>query len=252
MPQIDLNCDLGESFGVYTYGDDAGIMPFISSANIACGYHGGDPTVIRRAVRLARDHGVAVGAHPSYRDSQGFGLREINVPPDSLEDQVLYQIGAVAGIAKAEGVPLHHVKPHGALYMVAARDRGIADAVASAVAAYDDSLILYGIGETLAAGRDLGLRVSAEAFAGRIYEPDGWPRTRMKPGGLLTDPDEVVAQLVQLANEQTVKASDGSTVELPADTICVHVESSADVALARHIRTGLDEANVNIRPTDRP
>ena len=249
MARIDLNCDLGESFGIYRIGDDQGIMPFISSANIGCGYHGGDPTVIRNAVGYAAEHDVAVGAHPGFRDLAGFGLRAMQVPPQTLEDQVLYQISAVAGIARADGIDLHHVKPHGALYMMAARDRVMADAIARATAAFDGSLVLYGIGEILDAGRAAGLRVAAETFAGRIYEADGWPRTRMKPGGLLTDPQDVVDQLVRLAHEQVVEAADGTVIELPADTVCVHVETADDVALARVIRTGLEAADVDIRPT---
>lgn len=251
MARIDLNCDLGESFGVFRIGDDQRIMPFISSANVGCGYHGGDPTVIRNAIGYAAEHGVAVGAHPGFRDLVGFGLRAMQVPPKTLEDQVLYQISAVAGIARADGVDLHHVKPHGALYMMAARDPELAGAIARATAAFDSALALYGIGEILTAGRAAGLRVAAETFAGRIYEPDGWPRTRMKPGGLLTDPRDVVDQLVRLAHEQVVEASNGAVIDLPADTVCVHVETAADVALAGEIRAGLEAADVDIRPTYR-
>ena len=170
MPQIDLNCDLGESFGMHKMGDDEGIMPFISSANIGCGFHGGDPTTIRHAVTLARENNVAVGAHPSFPDRLGFGLHEMKMPPQALEDAILYQISAVAGIAQAEGVRLHHVKPHGALGWLAGRRADLATIIARATASFDPSLVLYAFGELIPAAREAGLRLSADMFAGRIYE----------------------------------------------------------------------------------
>lgn len=252
MRQIDLNCDLGESYGKFVIGDDAGIMPFISSANIGCGFHGGDPSVIRQAIRLAKAHGVAIGAHPAFPDLAGFGLRGMDIPEAVLEDMVLYQISAVAGIARAEETVLYHVKPHGALYMAAARERRVANAVARAVAAFDPSLVVYGIGETLAACRALGLPVAAEVFAGRIYEPDGWPRTRARPEALITDAADIVAQILMFVDEQRTRTSDGTVVQIPADTACVHVENSDDVSAAKHLKTGLERAGVEIRPTRRP
>ena len=251
MAMLDLNCDLGESYGKFCMGDDEGVMAHISSANIGCGLHGGDPTTIRRAVRLAKEHGVAVGAHPSFPDMLGFGLNEIKMPPDRLEDVILYQISAVAGIAKAEGVPIHHVKPHGALGWLAGRKPELARAIANATAAFDPSLILYAFGELIPAGRAAGLRIAADIFAGRVYDPDGMPRTRTKPGGLLTRFDDVIAQLVTLANEQRVKSSDGSVIALPADTACVHVEDSQDAETVKRLRRALEAAGVEVRPTDR-
>ena len=175
MITIDLNCDMGESFGAYTIGADAEVMPSISSANVACGYHGGDPAVMRRTVRLAREAGVAVGAHPGFQDLAGFGRREMSLAPQEIEDIVLYQIGALAAIAQSERVRLQHVKAHGALYNMAAKDRALADAIARAVAAFDRSLILFGLpgSELIRAGAACGLRVAAEGFADRAYEPDG-------------------------------------------------------------------------------
>lgn len=251
MRQIDLNCDLGESYGKFVIGDDAAIMPYISSANIGCGFHGGDPSVIRRAIRLAKTHGVAVGAHPSFPDLVGFGLRAMDTPPEALEDMVLYQISAIAGIARAEGTVLHHVKLHGALYMVAARDLRVATAVARAVAAFDSSLAVYGIGQMLDACRALGLPVAAEVFAGRVYEPDGWPRTRARPDALMTDPAEVIAQILTFVDEQRATTSDGTVVPIPADTVCVHVETSEDVSAAKQLKAGLERAGISIRPTRR-
>ncbi|MEM8987600.1 MAG: 5-oxoprolinase subunit PxpA [Pseudomonadota bacterium] len=251
MAQLDLNCDLGESYGAYKMGDDEGVMPFISSANIGCGFHGGDPTTIRRAVQLARDNNVSIGAHPSYPDRMGFGLHEMKTPPQALEDAILYQISAVAGIAKAEGARLRHVKPHGALGWLAGRRTDLAEIVAKATAAYDSSLVLYAFGELIPAGRKAGLRIAADMFAGRIYDPDGMPRTRTKPGGLLNDFDAMVDQLATLAKEQRAKASDGSWIDLPADTACVHVEGPDDTAVVKRLNAALIAAGVEIAPTDR-
>jgi len=172
---IDINSDLGESFGAYRIGHDAGLMASITSANVAAGFHGGDPSVLRETIRLAKRHGVAVGAHPGFPDLVGFGRRELNVTPREAEDFVLYQVAAVAGVAAAEGVRLQHVKPHGALFNMAVRDRQLADAIARGVVAFDPSLFLFGLpgSEILEAGRAAGLRVAAEVFADRAYEADG-------------------------------------------------------------------------------
>src|SRR5574338_947262 len=177
---VDLNCDMGESFGAWRMGDDEAMMRAITSANIACGAHAGDPTVMRRTVRLAREHGVAVGAHPSLPDLQGFGRRELKLAPDEIEGLILYQIGALAAIARAEGVTLRHVKPHGALYNMAARDGTIADAIARAVASFDRSLVLFGLAGSLmlTAGEAVGLTVASEVFAERADERDGWLASR--------------------------------------------------------------------------
>lgn len=247
--QIDLNCDMGESFGVYTIGHDAEVMPYITSANVACGFHGGDPMVIRDTVRLAKRHGVAVGAHPGFPDLVGFGRREMAMTPREVEDSLIYQIGAVAGLAAAEGVRLQHVKAHGALYNMAVRNRELAEAIARAIAAVDRTLIMFGLpsSELLRAGEKYGLRVAAEAFADRAYEPDGSLVSRRKPGAVIHDPDAVVARVVRMARERVVEAIDGSIVRLEADTICTHGDTPGSHELVRRIREGLEREGVEVR-----
>src|SRR5215831_3803944 len=214
--RIDINSDMGESFGAYAIGHDAGLMQAITSANVAAGFHAGDPSVLRQTIRLAKQHGVAVGAHPGFPDLVGFGRRELNVTPREAEDFVLYQIAAVAGVASAEGVALQHVKPHGALFNMAVRNAELSAAIARAVAAYDRALILFGLpgSEILTAGRAAGLRVAAEVFADRAYEPDGTLASRKKPGSVIHDPDAVVTRAVRMAKDRTVVAVDGSIVAL--------------------------------------
>src|SRR5690242_11618223 len=216
--RIDINSDMGESFGAYSIGHDAGLMKAITSANVAAGFHAGDPSVLRDTIRLAKAHGVAVGAHPGFPDLVGFGRRELNVTTKEAEDFVLYQVAAVAGVAAAEGVKLQHVKPHGALFNMAVRNRELADAIARAVAALDRSLILFGLpgSEILAAGRAAGLRVAAEVFADRAYEPDGSLASRRKPGTVIHDADVVVARAVKMVKDRGVTAVDGSFVALEA------------------------------------
>ncbi len=251
--RIDLNSDLGESFGAYTIGHDEAVMPSITSANIACGFHGGDPSVIRHTVRLAKAAGAGVGAHPGFPDLMGFGRRAMNVTPREAEDFVLYQVAAVAGIAAAEGVRLQHVKPHGELFNMAAKDRGLADAIAGAVAAFDRAVILFGLpgSEIIAAGRAAGLRVAAEGFADRAYEPDGSLASRRKPGSVLHDPEVVVGRVLRMVREGTVVATDGSTIRLEVETICVHGDNPAAVELTSRIRKALEQAGVSVAPIGR-
>src|SRR3954453_12264481 len=208
--RIDINSDTGESFGAYTIGHDAGLFRSITSANVAAGFHAGDPSVLRATIRLAQAHGVAVGAHPGFPDLAGFGRREMRVTAGEAEDLVLYQIAAVAGIAAAEGLRLQHVKPHGALFNMAARDPGLAGAVARATAAFDRSLILFGLpgSEILKAGRAAGLRVAAEAFADRAYEADGSLASRRKAGAVIHDASTVVVRAVRMITDRSVTAVD--------------------------------------------
>jgi UPF0271 protein len=250
MVTIDLNCDLGESFGAYTIGADAEVMASISSANVACGYHGGDPAVMRRTVRLAREQGVAVGAHPGLPDLAGFGRREMRVSPQEVEDMVLYQIGALAAIAQSEGVQLRHVKAHGALYTMAARDRALADAIARAVAAFDRSLILFGLpgSELMRAGVACGLRFASEGFADRAYEADGSLAPRSRAGAVIYDVEAVVRRAVRMAVDDRVAASDGSDVEIHVETICTHGDTPGAQALTRALRAGLERAGIAIAP----
>ncbi len=247
--RIDINSDLGESFGAYSIGHDVGLMKAITSANIAAGFHAGDPSVLRETIRLAQANGVAVGAHPGFPDLVGFGRRELNVTPKEAEDMVLYQIAAVAGVAAAEGVRVQHVKPHGALFNMAVRNAELSAAIARAVAAFDRALILFGLpgSEILSAGTAAGLRVAAEVFADRAYEPDGSLASRRKPGSVIHDADAVVARAVRMVKDRIVVAIDGSTVNLDADTICVHGDTPGSDALAAKIRAGLEAAGISVR-----
>src|SRR5947209_11856682 len=244
--RIDINSDTGESFGAYTIGHDAGLVRSITSANVAAGFHAGDPSVLRATIRLARTHGVAVGAHPGFPDLVGFGRRELNVTPKEAEDMVLYQVAAVAGVAAAEGVTLQHVTPHGALFNMAVRNRELADAIARGVAAFDKALILFGLpgSEILNAGRAAGLRVAAEVFADRAYEPDGSLASRRKPGSVIHDPAAVVARAVRMVTDRNVVATDGSIVKLEADTICVHRDTQGSDDLAATSRTSFEATGI--------
>jgi len=247
--RIDINSDTGESFGAYTIGHDAGLFRSITSANVAAGFHAGDPSVLRDTIRLAKTNGVAVGAHPGFPDLVGFGRREVNVTAEEAEDFVLYQVAAVAGVAAAEGVKIQHVKPHGALFNMAVRNRELADAIARGVAVFDKSLILFGLpgSEILNAGRAAGLRVAAEVFADRAYEADGTLASRKKPGSVIHDANAVVARAVRMVKEKTVVAVDGSIVKLEADTICVHGDTPGSDDLAAKIRAGLEAAGVAVK-----
>ncbi len=251
MSTIDLNCDLGESFGAYTIGADAEVMRSISSANVACGYHGGDPAVMRRTVRLAREAGVSVGAHPGFPDLMGFGRREMRLAPQEVEDMILYQVGALAGIAAAEGVRLRHVKAHGALYNMAVRDRGLADAIARAIRAFDASLTLFVLpaSELQRAGEAAGLHVALEGFADRSYEPDGSLTPRARPGAVIHDPREVVSRAVRMAKGGGVTAMDGSQVPLRVDTICTHGDTPGASELTRLLRAGLEREGITVAPS---
>jgi UPF0271 protein len=252
--RIDLNADVGEAFGAYTLGDDAGLMGSISSANIAAGFHAGDPSVLRATIRLAKAHGVAIGAHPGFPDLAGFGRREMRVSPQEAEDLVLYQVAAVAGVAAAEGVTLQHVKPHGALFNMAARNAQLAAAIARATAAYDPSLILFGLSasEILKAGRAVGLRVAAEVFADRAYQADGSLVSRSTPGAVIHDPAVVVGRAIRMVKDRVVEAVDGRLLPLDADTICVHGDTLGADSLAAKLRAALELAGVAVKAPGAP
>jgi UPF0271 protein len=251
--RIDLNSDLGEAFGHWPMGQDAQLMPLISSANVACGFHAGDPATMRATVRLARRHGVGVGAHPGFPDLVGFGRRDMQVAPADVEALVLYQIGALAAIAKSEGVTLQHVKAHGALYTMACRDEALAEAIARAVVTIDPTLVLFGLPDSalIQAGLDAGLPVAAEAFADRAYLPDGSLAPRSQPGSVIHDVDTVVARAVAMVTESSVVATDGSRIRFEADTLCLHGDTTGAVGLAAAIRRGLEDAGVTITPLTR-
>jgi 5-oxoprolinase (ATP-hydrolysing) subunit A len=253
MNRIDLNADLGESFGPWPMGQDEVLMGSITSANVACGFHAGDPGVIRRTLALAARSGVAIGAHPGFPDLVGFGRREMHASPEEVEDFVLYQVAALAGMATASGARLQHVKAHGALYNMAARSRPLADAIARAVAAFDRTLILFGLpnSELIRAGQAAGLAVAAEAFADRAYEPDGSLTSRRTAGSVIHDTAEVVTRAVRMVKQQEVVATNGSTIAIAADTLCLHGDTPGSAALARQIRTAFEDAGIRVaRLTD--
>ena len=249
--RVDLNADLGEGFGAYTVGDDAAVLAFVTSANVACGFHGGDPRVMDRTVALAVRRAVAVGAHPGHFDLRGFGRRPIPAEPDEIEADVLYQVGALAAFASAHGTRLAHVKPHGALYNQAAVDPDIARAIARGVARADRTLVLVGLagsGPMREAAAAEGLRFAAEAFADRRYEADGTLRSRRLPDAVLTDPDAVAAQALAIVRDGRATAADGSTVTLRADTLCIHGDAPNAGALAEAVRGALAHAGIDVRP----
>jgi len=248
--RVDLNADVGESFGEYKLGQDGLLMPSLTSASVACGFHAGDPGVMRETVALARQHGVAVGAHPAFPDLVGFGRREMRATPREVEDFVVYQIGALAAVAAAGGVPLQHVKAHGALYNMAVRDAALADAIARATASVDRSLILFGLpgSELIAAGKRAGLRTACEGFADRAYQSDGTLVPRSEPGAVIEDPEAVVSRAISMARDHVVTAIDGSRVALDVETIFVHGDTPGAAALASRIRQALIDAGVSVLP----
>jgi len=247
---MDLNADLGEGFGVWRLGEDEQLLDVLTSANVACGFHAGDPPTMRRVCAQAAERGVAIGAQVGYRDLAGFGRRRLDVDPAELESEVLYQLGALDGCARPAGTRVRYVKPHGALYNTAVDDRGQADAVARAVAAYDPGLPLLGLpGSALeAAAGAAGIPFVAEAFADRAYRPDGRLVPRGEPGAVLDDVDTVVARALAFALEQQVTAVDGSVVPVAARSLCVHGDTPGAVNLAREIRRALVEAGVALTP----
>ena len=255
LNRIDLNSDIGESFGNYTLGLDAEVIPFISSANIACGYHAGDPTVMRETVSLAKANGVALGAHPGLPDLVGFGRRNMDVTMEEIKDVVTVQIGALQAVAALQGARLQHVKPHGALYNMAVKNPAIWDVVAEVMATLDPRLILFVLSgsdrkELEEIGRRRGIRVAFEFFADRAYNPDGSLVSRKLPGAVICDQETVEARVLKLVQEGRVTAVDGSSIDLKADTICVHGDNPEAVALAKKIRATLAAAAVAVVPPD--
>ena len=248
--KIDLNCDLGESFGAYKLGLDDQVLSYISSANVACGFHASDPVVMDKTVALAKDAGVAVGAHPGYPDLQGFGRRNMTIPPREVKAMVMYQIGALQAFCTAHGLKLQHVKPHGALYNMAGKDEALAMAVCEAIQAVDDSLILLGLSgsKMLEAADKIGLRSAREVFADRAYEEDGSLVARTKPGAMITDEDEAVARVIRMIREGRVTAVTGKDIPIRADSVCVHGDSPKALAFVQKIRAALTAEQIQIVP----
>lgn len=254
MTTVDLNADVGEAFGAWPLGDDAGILACVSSANVACGFHAGDPQLMDRTVALCARLGVAVGAHPGFFDLRGFGRRAISADPAEIEADVLYQVGALAAFTRAHGVPLVHVKPHGALYNQAAADEALARAVARAVARASPELVLVGLSSSTVmrhAAEAEGLRFAAEAFADRRYEADGSLRSRKLEGALLTDSLAVAAQALSITHEGFAIAADGTRVLLRADTLCLHGDTPGAAENARQVHASLTAAGIGIAPLSR-
>jgi UPF0271 protein len=250
MARIDLNCDMGESHGAFVIGHDADVMPHVTSINVACGFHGGDPSVMRSTVTLAAMHAVAVGAHPGLPDLLGFGRREMAVTPQEVYDLVTYQVGALEAIAMAAGgIPLQHVKPHGALYNMAAVRDDLADAIARAVKDVDDSLVLMGLSGSalIRAGRAYGLTTASEVFADRAYMADGTLAPRSRSDAMITSVDVAVTRAVRMVTLHEVIAVDGAAVTLDAETICIHGDAPQAALFAQRIRAGLDAAGISVQ-----
>lgn len=250
MPAIDLNGDLGESFGRWRLGDELGLLQALSSVNLACGFHAGDPSTMRAAVSAAEAHRVAIGAHPSFPDLRGFGRTPMALPPPVVRDDVLYQLGALAALCRAEGATLRHVKPHGALYHAVAGDPDVAAAFAEAVAAFDPGLpIVVPVGAaTLGVLEDAGAPVLLEAFLDRGYQRDGRLVPRGRPGALLDDVHAIVDRALSLALEGTVTAIDGAVLELRPQTLCLHGDGGSAARAAVAVRGALERAGVLVRP----
>ena len=248
MKKIDLNCDMGESYGAWQMGADAEIMPWISSANIACGFHAGDPATIRKTVRLAVDRGVAVGAHPSLPDLMGFGRRVMRISPQEMYDLIIYQAGAVEAFARVAGTRLHHVKCHGALYNMAATDAGLSEAMARAVKDLGSGVILYALSgsKSLEAGKKAGIRVLGEVFADRGYSDDGTLAPRDEPGGMIEDPAASVKQVLGMVEEGCVTSLSGKRVAVSADTLCLHGDQPSAVVFARTLRKMFSEKGITV------
>ncbi|HEX6268013.1 MAG TPA: 5-oxoprolinase subunit PxpA [Burkholderiales bacterium] len=246
MKTIDLNCDMGESYGAWTMGADAEVMPFISSANIACGFHGGDPATIRRTVRLAVEHGVAIGAHPSLPDLQGFGRRAMRISPQDMYDLVLYQAGAVEAFARAAGAKLHHVKCHGALYNMAANDEALSEAMVKA--AKDLGVMLYVLSNSknFFIARAQGIPVCGEVFADRGYADDGTLAPRDRPGGMIENAGEAVARALAMIERGYVVALSGKRVPVSADTLCLHGDQPGAVTFAKAIRKAFADNGIAV------
>ena len=250
MKRVDLNCDLGESFGNYTCGLDVQVIPQISSANVACAFHASDPLVMAKTVALAKQHGVAVGAHPGYPDLVGFGRRNLAVSPAELKAMVQYQIGALRAFCDAQGLVMQHVKPHGAMYNMAAKDRKLADSICEAIVEVDPKLILLGLSgsQMLEAAEAAGLSWASEVFADRAYEDDGSLTPRSLPGSVIKDEELAISRVLQMVQEGTVTARSGKTIPIRADSICLHGDGEKAVEFAERIRQELTAVGVQIVP----
>lgn len=250
MDRVDLNCDLGESFGAYTIGCDELVIPLVSSANVACGFHASDPVVMEKTVVMAAGAGIGVGAHPGFPDLMGFGRRNMVITPAEARAYTLYQLGALSGFCRAKGIVLQHVKPHGALYNMAGKDYALARGICEAIKDFDPSLIVLALsgGELLRCARDMGLRAASEVFADRGYEEDGSLVNRKKEGAMITDENVAIERVVRMIREKTVTAVTGKDIPIEADSVCVHGDGPKALAFVEKTRAALTQQGIEIRP----
>ncbi|MFS0666861.1 5-oxoprolinase subunit PxpA [Peribacillus frigoritolerans] len=249
MNKVDLNCDLGESFGAYRMGNDQEILDYVTSVNVACGFHAGDPTVMRKTVQLALGKEVKIGAHPGLQDLIGFGRRNMNISPQEAYDIVVYQIGALNGFLQSEGGSMQHVKPHGALYNMAAKNKELSMAIAEAVYKVNPELFLFGLSgsELIRAGQAIGLQTGSEVFADRTYQHDGSLTSRLEKDALIENDDVAVAQVIRMVKEGKVLSQQGSDVALKADTICIHGDGAHALSFAQHVRESLKLSEITVK-----
>ncbi|MBD7964811.1 LamB/YcsF family protein [Fictibacillus norfolkensis] len=249
MSIIDINCDMGESFGAYKLGTDEEILKYITSANIACGFHAGDPATMRKTVKLALEHEVGIGVHPGLPDLAGFGRRNIDISAQEAYEMVVYQIGSLWGFVQAEGGTIQHVKPHGALYNMAAVNRELSEAIAEAVYKVNPELILFGLAgsELVQAGEKIGLRTASEVFADRTYQQDRTLTSRKLPHAVITDDDAAVAQVIRMAKEGKVMTQQDVDVDIKADTVCIHGDGAHALSFAKKIRQTLEDSGISVR-----
>ncbi|MFJ7366545.1 5-oxoprolinase subunit PxpA [Peribacillus frigoritolerans] len=249
MNTVDLNCDLGESFGAYRMGNDQEILDYVTSVNVACGFHAGDPTVMRKTVQLALGKDVKIGAHPGLQDLIGFGRRNMNISPQEAYDIVVYQIGALNGFLQSEGGSMQHVKPHGALYNMAAKNKELSMAIAEAVYKVNPELILFGLSgsELIRAGQAIGLQTGSEVFADRTYQHDGSLTSRSEKDALIENDDDAVAQVIRMVKEGKVLSQQGSDVALKADTICIHGDGAHALSFAKHVKESLQLSEITVK-----
>jgi len=250
MTKIDLNCDLGESFGAYTMGMDERVIPLISSCNIACGYHASDPLVMRKTVAMAKEAGIGIGAHPGFPDLMGFGRRNMAVSPEEAAAYITYQLGALYAFAKSMHTRLQHVKPHGALYNMAGKDYKLALAIAKAVKDFDPSLILMGLSgsESVRAAEEIGIPIAREVFADRAYMPDGSLVPRSMEGAMIRDENEAIRRVIRMVKEHKVTAIDGTDIEIVPDSVCVHGDNEKALTFVTQIRSALEAEGIEIAP----
>jgi len=251
MPdRIDINCDMGESFGVYKLGRDQEVMDYISSANIACGWHAGDPMVMEQTVKLAKEKGVAVGAHPGYPDLMGFGRRRMDLTPVEIENYLIYQMGALYAFAKAYGLPLQHVKAHGSLGNVAFVDLEVSKAIARSAARFSQEVIFVALAGSVMvqAAKEVGVRFVEEIYADRVYNPDGTLQSRKIAGSVIHDPEEAARQALTMVRDGYVIAHEGTKVRVKPDTICVHGDTPSAIAILQKIREELQKASIEVKP----